>query len=375
MGLGRVKILVVKLSALGDVIHTLPVLTTLRRHRPEAQIAWVVEETSADILRGHAALDRVLVWPRREWVRQFRSGQWARLARGIHRFVRELRDTRYDLIVDFQGLAKSGLWVAVARGARKAGYGPGMRHGELSWLALSERVAVTDMNAHAIDRNLALAEALGFPRLPLRYDFPDSSESEAEADGVLARAGIRPGMPFVAICPMTRWPTKNWTAAQFGAVAEGLSVRGLAPLFTGTAGDRGAIDMIAAAMSRPPARADGQTRLPTLAAVFRRARVVLATDTGPMHLAVAVGAPVVTLFGPTSPSYTGPYGCGHSVLRAGVRCSPCFKRRCTTTEYERHACMRRLETTAVIEAVIEQAARGCVPAARTASSAVSGVPA
>jgi lipopolysaccharide heptosyltransferase I len=350
-----VNILIVKLSALGDVIHTLPALTTLRRHQPSARITWLIEETAAEIVAGHPALDRLLVWRRRHWVRQARTGRWLALARDIRAFLRELRDTRYDLVLDFQALAKAALWIAFARGARKAGYGPGMRHDEFSWLALNERVPVADPNAHAVERNLRLIECLGFPRLPLRFDLPVLPEAEAEADRLLAGAGITPGAAFVAINPMTRWPTKNWTPGQFAAVARGLSGHGLTPLFTGAANDRPAIDAIATTLPYPPARTDGLTRLPTLAALFRRARVVLATDTGPMHLAVAVGTPVVALFGPTAPGYTGPYGSEHIVLRVDLECSPCLKRTCATTRYETHACMRRLDPAAVVAAVLRQA--------------------
>jgi 3-deoxy-D-manno-octulosonic-acid transferase/heptosyltransferase-1 len=348
------KILMVKLSALGDVIHTLPALTALRRQMPGAQITWLVEEAASDLVVGHAALDRVLVWPRRQWTRQARTGRWLELSRGIRDFLNELRDTRYDLVIDFQGLAKTALWVTVARGVRKAGYGPGMRHAELSWLALNHRVRVVDPNIHAIDRNLNLIEALGVPRLSISYDVPIAAEAEVEADRLLETAGIVPGTSFVAINPMTRWPTKNWTPTQFATVARALRDHGLTPLFTGAAGDRAAIDAIADAHGGALPRVDGRTRLPVLAAMYRRARVVLSTDTGPMHLAVAVGARVVALFGPTAPGSTGPYGRTHIVLQAGVGCSPCFKRKCKTRQYEPHACMLRIAPDAVVAAILRQ---------------------
>jgi ADP-heptose:LPS heptosyltransferase len=137
-------------------------------------------------------------------------------------------------------------------------------------------------------------------------------------------------------------------------LADLLQSRGKPVVFTGAPGDRTALDAVAAALQTPMRRLDGATSLPVLAAIFSRARVVVSTDTGPMHIAAAVGTPVVALFGPTDPAYTGPYGAGHQVLRAGVPCSPCFKKECRTRVVEEHACMRRLAPEAVAVAVIEQ---------------------
>jgi lipopolysaccharide heptosyltransferase I len=349
-----VKVLIVKLSSLGDVIHTLPALTALRRHRPEAHLTWLVEPAAAEVLHDHPALNRVLILPRPAWRELLRAGRAGALAREVRAFLRALRDTTYDLVLDFQGLAKSALWVAAARAARKVGPGPGRRRNELAWWAYTERVPLPDPGAHAVERNLALLDALGLPRLPVRYDLPIPAAHAREANGLLAELGLAPGAAFVAAAPQTRWPTKNWTAAGFAGVADELQRRGLPVVFTGAPADRTALDAIAAAMHTPMRRVDGRTALRTLAAVFQRARAVLATDTGPMHLAVAVGTPVVALFGPTDPGYTGPYGPGHGVLRHPVPCSPCFKKTCRTRVVEPHACMTRISVPEVVQAVLQQ---------------------
>lgn len=351
------NILIVKLSSLGDVTHTLPALTTLRRHWPAARLTWLVEPPALEIIRGHPALDRVIAWRRGEWVTRLRAGRLVAAFRLLRAFIGELRDTHYDLVVDFQGLAKSALWVAAARAARKAGYGPGHRRREWAWLAYNQRVPVRDPNAHAVERNLRLLEGLGLPRLPLRYDFPILPESEREAASLLAQVGIENGAAFVAASALTRWPTKNWTPEGFAQTADALALRGLPVVFTGAPEDRAALDAVAAAMRTPMRRLDGRTSLKTLAAVFRRARAGLSTDTGPMHIAVAVGTPVVALFGPTDPGYTGPHGEDHVVLRSGVPCSPCFQKTCRTRLVEPHACMRRLQPGVVADAVARLAMR------------------
>lgn len=347
------RILIVKLSALGDVIHTLPALTTLRRHRPEADITWLVEDAAGELLSGHPALDQLRVLPRRAWARDWREGRRVSAVRAVLGFVRGFRRERFDLAIDFQGLAKSGVWMALARCPRKAGFGRGLPRNEGAWLALHERIAPGSPDRHALDRGLHLLEELGFSRLPVTYEVPVDAASEATADALLRAEGLTSGPGFVAVNPMTRWPTKDWEPGRFAEVLDRLRGAGLPVVLTGGPGDRAAIDAIVGRSTmRPPVpRLDGRTSLKVLAAVYRRARVTLSTDTGPMHLSAAMGTPVVALFGPTAPWRTGPYGSEHVVLRAGLACSPCFRRRCETTQYEPHACMLRLPVEDVVSAI------------------------
>lgn len=352
------NILIVKLSALGDVTHTLPALTTLRRAYPHARIAWLIEATAAPLVLGHPALDQVLVWPRRKFTDALRSGHWLRAGRLLRDFVRELRAVRYDLVLDFQALLKSAVWVALARGARKVGFGRGMARSEGSYLFLNERIPAVSMEIHALDRGLMLLEALGVPRGPVVYDLPITAEARQHAEQLLGSAGLGPRDRFVALHPMTRWPTKQWLPERFAAVADALRDHGCPVVITGSAEDRPAIDLLVSRMRGPAVRLDGRLDLKSLAAVFQRAAVLVSTDTGPMHIAAAVHTPVVAVFGPTAPNRTGPYGTCHRVVRSGVACSPCFSRRCRTSVAEELACMRRIEADEVTRAVLEVWARG-----------------
>lgn len=350
------NILIVKTSAIGDVIHTLPSLWSLREHFPNAQITWLVEESAADLLHGHPALNRVLVVRRKTWLNDARAGRLSGALRGVYQFIRQLRDTRYDLIIDFQGLIKSAIWVALAKGGRKVGFGRGMEHAEHSYLVLNERLPAVDMNYHAIDRSLLLLKGIGVPAADLRYTVPVSAVQESEAVALLLTAGVRESDRLVAINPMGRWPTKLWEPASFAALADRLQREGLCIVFTGGPQDRTALDEICRLMRSRSRRLDGKTSLNTLAAIYRRAEVLVTTDSGPMHLAAAVGTSVVALFGPTAPWRTGPYGANHVVLRADVSCSPCFKKQCSTTVYEERACMKRLTVEDVTRAVLEKIA-------------------
>ena len=345
------NILIVKTSAIGDVLHTLPSLWSLRAHFPESKITWLVEESAADLLIGHPAINRVLVARRKTWLKDLRAGRLARAVSAFLRFVRELRDTRYDLVIDFQGLLKSALWVVLARGVRKAGFGHGMEHAEYSYLALNERVPAVDMNRHAVERSLQLLKGIGVPAADLRYEVPVSAQQRSEAAALLHACGVRDEDRLVAINPMARWPTKLWEPQFFAALADRLEGEGLRVVFTGAPDDRRALEEIVRSMRCRVRRLDGRTTLNQLAAIYRRAQVVVTTDSGPMHLAAAVGTPVVALFGPTAPWRTGPYGPSHIVLRADVSCSPCFKKQCLTTAYEERACMKRLTVDQVAQAV------------------------
>jgi heptosyltransferase I len=315
-----------------------------------------VEESAADLVIGHPALNRVLIAPRKTWIKDIRGGRFIRALSGFMRFLRELRDTRYDLVIDFQGLLKSAMWVVLARGRRKAGFGAGMEHAEYSYLTLNERVPAVNMDQHAIERSLLLLKGLGIPSADVRYQLPVTAQQESEAIELLRACDVREGDRLVAVNPMARWPTKLWEPQSFAALADRLEGEGIRVIFTGGPSDGAALDEIVRSMARPPRRLDGKTGLMTLAAVYRRAQVVVTTDSGPMHLAAAVGTPVVALFGPTAPWRTGPYGKTHVVIRVDLDCSPCFKKQCLTTRYEEHACMKRLTVDQVAQAVLEKMA-------------------
>ncbi|NDY41633.1 glycosyltransferase family 9 protein [Dissulfurirhabdus thermomarina] len=345
------RILIVKLSALGDVVQALPVLAALRRAFPAAAVDWVVGEAAAGLLDGHPMLDRVIVYPRRRWggaVR--RPGRWPGLAGELRAFLRRLRAARYDVVLELQGLLKSGLVAAATRSPRKVGFAGGR---EGSSLFLTERLPPYDPDEHAVLRYLRLARHLGAPGGPPEFPLNAGPAAEREALDLLAAGGYHSPRHLVLV-PGTVWPTKRWTPSGFARVAEfAARERGLLPVVVGGAGDRGLARAI-----RDEARVDvadltGRTTLPQLAALFRRARAVVSTDTGPMHLAAAAGAPVVALFGPTAPWRTGPFGEGHVVVRRGLACSPCFRRRCADPR-----CMEEIGAAEVCAAVDRVLAAG-----------------
>ncbi|GBC64017.1 lipopolysaccharide heptosyltransferase I [Desulfonema ishimotonii] len=333
------NILIVKLSAIGDVIHTLPALNALRRCYPDARITWVVESAAAGLVEGHEALDRVIISERKRWAKGLLRGP-ARLRNvsAACRFIREIRDTEYDLVIDFQQLLKSGVPVGLARGKCKAGFDRGMQHMEHSYLFLNRRIPPVSMEIHALRRYLILLEALGIPAPDVEYNLPVRRADEMAADALLAENGMAGSRLLVAINPVAQWETKLWENRKFAALADRLIAEyGADVVFTGGPDDGPVVADILSHMQHRASGFAGRTSLKVLAALCRKARFVISTDTGPMHLAAAVETPVVALFGPTAPWRTGPFGAGNRVIRTGLPCSPCFKRQCTRKD---HMCMR-----------------------------------
>jgi heptosyltransferase-1 len=341
------NILIVKLSAIGDVIHTLPALNAIRRAYPDAHITWLVEEDAAPLVKGHVALDRVIVSKRKRWLREIPGLSCLNSMREIYRFVKQLRDTRYDLIIDFQGLLKSGILIALSRGKRKIGYGRGMEHMECSYVFLNERVPPVGMDNHALMRSMMLLDAIGIPSNDIEYNLPVQDQDRATLENLLMQHGIGESRLLVAINPVAKWETKLWSRLKFAKLADSLVQQYEANVvFTGSGADRETVQDIVSTMEGGAANLAGETTLRTLAALYEKADFLVSTDTGPMHIAAAVGTPVVALFGPTAPWRTGPFGPDHQIIRVGTECSPCFKRQCSTMK-----CMVEISVEQVLDGV------------------------
>lgn len=340
------NILIVKLSAIGDVIHTLPFLEAIRDRFPGARIDWVLEEECSPIVKGHPALDRVLVSRRKDWQARFIGvRRAARVGREVKSFIAELRARRYDLVVDLQGLFKSAVLTALARGQRKIGPSGGR---ECSRLALGEPAVPVDTEGHAVERYLQVAGALGARTTGWKGGIPVAPEDEAMVDGMIRGLNLKPGR-LAAINPMARWDSKLWDEDKFAVLADGMSRDlGLDVVLTGGASDRRCLERIRSMSSTKPVNLAGETTIKQLSCLYRRCALVVSTDTGPMHVAAASGRPVVALFGPTAPWRTGPYGPNHRVVRKDMECSPCFRKHCPHVR-----CMKSITPEEVLEAVEE----------------------
>ncbi len=319
------NILIVKLSAIGDVVQTLPALEALKRTYPDSDITWVVEEAASGILEGHPLINRVLVSRRKTWHRMLKNPFTAVQGLGsIFGFIGELRRTRYDIAIDFQGLLKSGIVIGLARAGRKIGFD---RTRELSYLFLNERLPPYDIEKHALERYLDVARYLGALEPAPFCALPIARELEAVKKRL--QGIVDPGQLLVIVNPVARWKTKLWPERNFVELADRLiREKKAVVIFTGSPDDRPVNDRILSMMREKALNWAGLTSLKELAALATLSGLFITTDTGPMHLAAAAGAKVLALFGPTAPWRTGPYGQKHIVVRTGIDCSPCFSRKC-----------------------------------------------
>jgi lipopolysaccharide heptosyltransferase I len=307
--------LIIKPSAIGDVVHALPVLNLLRRAWPDAHVAWLVTPACAGLLDRHPQLDEVIRFERKRFGQGWKNPS---AAVGLFRFARQLRERQFDLVIDLQGLFRSG-WLAWQTRARlRVGF---VNARELAPLFYTHRVPVDTPEQHAVDRYLAIAEALGCGREPVEFRFaPTSGEDQRIVTELL-----KDDAPFAVLLPGTNWATKRWPVEHFASLVAPLRERfGLRSVVAGAPADRELASRITGSIDLT-----GATTLPQLVALLRRASVVVANDSGPMHIASALGRPLVTPYGPTSPIRTGPYGRMDTVVRLDIVCSPCFSRTCS----------------------------------------------
>jgi 3-deoxy-D-manno-octulosonic-acid transferase/heptosyltransferase-1 len=339
-----VNILIVKLSAIGDVVHTLPSLSALRKLYPAAHITWVIEEAASDLIEDHPYLDRVIVSHRKRWIRDLKKGHIGKTIKNIRTFIKEVRERPYDLVIDFHGLLKSAVIVLLSSGRRKLGYNSLQ---EMSGLFLNEKIH-EDMEKHAVLRYLDFPRYLGAEIGEPEFLIPIRQENREKVEELLKTNHIDIKDAFVVVNPIAFWETKLWEEEKFARlcdlIAEKLKVR---LIFTGS--DSGEIRRLQSLMTFPSVNLGGKTALRDLAYLCRLAALLVTTDSGPMHLAAAMGTPVIALFGPTDPSRTGPFGQGHTVIQKGLPCSPCFLKKCVTRK-----CMHEITVEDVFQEVKEK---------------------
>jgi lipopolysaccharide heptosyltransferase I len=316
------RIALLKPSALGDIVHSLPVLTALRQRYPRAHITWVVNRGYEPLLRGHPDLDETLPFDRGA----ARSGPLLGALK-FARFLSRLRARRFDLVIDLQGLFRSAVMVLATGAERRVGLSSA-REGA-TWF-YTDVVPVADYNAlHAVERYWLLAEALGAGASPVRFRVPLTEPARRWAAGLL-RDCSRPWLVFAV---GSRWLTKRWPPAHFAELARRAQREfGGTVLFIG-GGDEAELARQTAALLNGASRdLTGATSLPQLAALLGLADAVVANDTGPLHLAAALGRPVVAPYTCTQVRLTGPYGAYDGCVETTVWCRGSLRKRCDRLE-------------------------------------------
>lgn len=341
------RILLVKPSSLGDIIHALPVLHCLRAKYPAARIDWLIGSAFASLLDGNADVSERILFDRKKFSRVGLS--WT-ATRDFLRFVGDLRRRRYDLVVDLQGLFRSGFLTRATGAAVRIGFADA-REGAAVFYTNKIQPSHSDM--HAVDRNLRIGELLGFESDPVKFELSLDGPVREQARALLREHGLRDNERLVVIAPGARWETKIWSAENFTRVMNMLVSQDpfIICALLGGPEDRPLCNQIIARCRDERAFSlAGKTTIRQMIALLERASVVLCHDSAPMHAAAALGRPLVCLTGPTNPARTGPYRRLDDVLRLDLPCSPCYLRKLSQCGYE-HRCMRDLRVEDVVARV------------------------
>lgn len=309
------RFLLIRLSAVGDVVNTLPTLSLLRRARPEATIGFLVEDRARDLIVGHPFVDRVHVFPRRRWRQALgRPGAWASLSAELGAYRREMREVGYQVAIDVQGNLKGALH-ALASGAKtRIGFARGYDR-ELAHLACTQTVVPPADRPHRVDKFASLLRPLGIDGDAREWVFPSAESQEAAMSARLAAVGVERGEAVMVHAGTSgKGRAKRWPIERFAELARRIAGDLDRPVVaTWGPGEEGVAQEIAAAHPRAFA-APPTASLLDLLALLRMGRAFVSADTGPMHLAAAAGLECVALFGPKDPAVYAPYGDGHAVL-------------------------------------------------------------
>jgi lipopolysaccharide heptosyltransferase I len=361
------RILLIKPSALGDVVHTLPVLVKLRARYPRARIDWLITPENAEVVRYHPALSNVVLFARRDFSK--RGRRWRAFLSFVD-LLKQIRRAKYELVIDMHGQVRSAFFTLISGARVRIGFDRPIKRGvtisaehdlknvpnhgwrgarEGSWIAYTHRIPIPTLDVHAIDRYLWVAPLLGLDDNPPDLTIHLSPEASDRVNRLLEEHDVPASKPLVVLVPGTIWETKHWTIEGFAGVARQFLQDGFAVALVGTKRDQQRCRQIAAAA---PGTCDlsGKTTPADLAALIRRAEVAVTNDSGSMHVAASLGKPAVSVFGPTNPVHIGPYERPESVVRVDLPCSPCNYRRLSQCPFD-HSCMKQVTSTMVVERV------------------------
>lgn len=329
------RILLIKPSSLGDVIHALPVLDGLRTRFPAATIDWLIASAFAPLLEGHPLISGVIPFDRRRYGRMAKSPG---ASADFLRFAADLRRRRYDLVIDLQGLFRSGFLAWCTRAPVRIGFHDAR---EAARLFYTHRIRPPHADMHAVNKNFLIADPLGFAAHPIRFPLELAAHSIEQVDRLLSQPNGHNPLPLIVIAPGARWETKLWPADRFAATIRELTAFPARCILVGGKEESALCDAIAASCPTPPLNLAGQTTLQELSALIARADAILCHDSAVAHLAAAFDRPLVCITGPTNPKRTGPYDRPQDVLRLDIPCSPCYFRKLAQCPHD-HRCMREL---------------------------------
>ncbi len=325
------RILVVLMGSIGDVVRALPLLGRLRRAYPAAHLAWAVEPKSAPVLEGHPWLDQMMLYDRR--------APWS-----FPLFLYRVRAGRFDLVLDLQRHLKSGLTSWISRAPDRLGFAAANTKEFNHWFSTRQIAAQPNLRLKLMQYQ-SFADALGIAPAPIEFGLEPGPEQLRRADEIIGACE----RPLLGVILGSSWESRIY----FGRYAAQVVVemnrrRGMIPVLIGSAGERHLADDVRRHLGGIEAiDLAGRTGLRDLPAIFRRCRAAFGPDCGPMHIAAAVGCPIVSLWGATAPERSAPWGNAEFAIKADIPCHPCYLRRCPIGR----ECMHRIEPAAVAAAL------------------------
>ncbi len=345
------RILIIRLSAIGDVVMASGLVPALRSRWPQAHVAWMVEPAAVPLLAHNPRVNELIVWPRDEWRQLWSERRLITLAQRMLALRRTLRDGRFDLVLDLQGLLKSALWSWLSGAPRRIC----LIGREGSHLLATERVIPVPHGSakrmgneyRYLARHLGADEGAFVPDLAVGHAALDNAREALRSEGIQ-----RSARPYAVLCPFTTRPQKHWFEDRWSALAHRLSQAGWTPVLLGGPGDRAAAERIAAG-APGIVNLTGKLKLDASVAAISEAALLIGVDTGLTHMGSALKVPTVALFGSTCP-YLDPMAPRSSVLYEKLACSPCRRHPTCSGRFD---CMRSLE----VERVMAEALRVSAP--------------
>lgn len=343
------RILIVKPSSLGDVVHTLPLVHALKRENPTCHIGWIIQRGFVGIIEADPAVDEIIpIFIPSTSDPAAGRGAFLRATKATITTVMQLRKRLatepYDFVLDLHASFRSGLLGRTNPGGIRIGFSDAK---ELNTRFQDYLVGPDPSRPHAVDTNLLFAEYFGCSPQPGDFRIVSSTRAKAQAQEFLDQVGISDDNIIVYANPAARWGTKFWTATEWAALSDMLARDGVTVIFAGSPDDLTHIAEIIELTNEPPVIAAGRLSLAAAVALLEASDVYVGVDSGPMHIAAFTGTPVVALFGPTDPAKVGPYGKGHVVIKHDdLDCLACRKRSC-----ENRVCLEGIAAAEVYEAV------------------------
>lgn len=314
------NILIIKPSSIGDIIHALPFLKAVKTKYPKATISWLINRGLNDLIANNPYLNEVILFERKRW------GGFNNIVskyREFTKFIKNIKNRRFDAVIDLQGLFRSGIITYLSGADYRIGFANAR---ELSPFFYNYKISPPINEMHAVDRYLLIAKELDADTSKKEFTINIPKKENVYVSGLVKRNG---GRPLIAINPSARWQTKIWSFKRYAELTDKIvSELNVQTILIGSRDDKDRVAQVSSMMKTEHINLCSKTTLLQLAALLKRVDLLITNDSGPMHIAAAVGTPVVALFGPTRPKMTGPYGNGHVVIQKDISCIGCLKKSC-----------------------------------------------